>query len=321
MAMRHFSLFTLHFILFTLSCFLSTSLSAQEYSTGYEFLKVPVSAHSAALGGNAVSVIEDDATLMFVNPAAINYVSDKTFNFDYTSYISGTNKFGATFVKQTGERGTIGFGAQLLDYGTMTETTSDMKILGDYSANDIDLQGGYTYMLDERWSGGVQGKVLLSKYGEFSSVALGIDLGLHYYDEGRGWMLGLVGQNLGGQVDPLYETSEALPFTLAFGVSKQLANAPLRLTFTLPDITHWQNSFFYNLSLGCDIFPSKQTWLAIGYNPLRSKEMETGTDDKSHGAGLSLGGGLSIKDFKIGIAWGKYHVAASSVIINASYAF
>lgn len=314
--MRHSSLllFILHFSLFT-------SLYAQEYSTGYEFLKVPVSARSAALGGNAVSMAGDDASLMFVNPAAINYVSDNTVNFDYTSYISGTSKFGASFVKQTGERGTLGIGAQLLDYGKMKETTADIKILGEYSASDIDIQGGYTYMLDERWSGGVQGKVLMSKYGEFSSVALGVDLGLHYCDDGRGWMLGLVGQNLGGQVDPLYETNEALPFTLAFGVSKQLANAPLRFTFTLPDITHWQNTFFHNLSMGCDITLSKSLWLAVGYNPLRAKEMQTGTDDKSHGAGLSLGGGLNIKKFKLGVAWGKYHVAASSVIINASYGF
>lgn len=298
-----------------------SSIYAQEYSTGYEFLNVPSSAHSAALGGNAVSLAEDDATLLFVNPAAINYVTDKTLSLDYTSYISKTNKLGAVFVKQTGERGTIGFGAQVLNYGDMTETSADMAILGKYSANDINVQGGYTYMLDERWSGGVQGKMLFSNYGNFSSTAIGFDIGLHYYDSGRGWMLGLVGQNLGGQVKALYDTHEALPFTLAFGVTRELSNAPLRFTVTLPDITHWQTSFFHNISLGCDVFPSKQLWLAIGNNALRAKEMRTGEDDKSHGAGLSLGGGLNIKDFKLGVAWGKYHVAASSLIINASYSF
>lgn len=294
---------------------------AQEYSTGYEFMRIPTSAHSAALGGNTVSLAEDDATLLLVNPAAINYVADKTLSLDYTSYISGTNKLGAVFIKQTGERGTVGLGAQVLSYGEMTKTTSDMAVLGKYSASDIDVQGGYTYMLDERWSGGVQAKILFSNYGEFNSTAIGFDIGLHYYDSGRGWMLGLVGQNLGGQIKALHETHEALPFVMAFGVSRELANAPLRFTFTLPDITHWQKTFFHNISLGCDIFPSKQTWLAIGYNPLRAREMRTGKDDKSHGAGLSLGGGLSIKDFKVGVAWGKYHVAASSLIINASYSF
>jgi hypothetical protein len=42
-------------------------------------------------------------------------------------------------------------------------------------------------------------------------------------------------------------------------------------------------------------------------------------NDTSHWAGFSLGGGLSVKKFKIGVAYGKYHVAASSIIVNASF--
>lgn len=294
---------------------------AQEYSTGYEFLRIPASAHSAALGGNAVSLTEDDATLLFVNPAVLSYVSDNTLNFSYTSYISSTNKLSASFVKQTGDRGTLGFGAQVLSYGTMTETNAQMETLGEFSASDINVQGGYTYLLGERWSGGVQAKALFSNYGEFNSIAIGVDLGLHYYDSDRGWSVGLVGQNLGGQVKALQDTREALPFNLALGVSKEMENAPLRFTFTLTDITHWQNTFLHNFALGCDIFPSKQTWLAISYNPLRAREMRTGTDDKSHSAGLAIGGGISVKKIKIGVAWGKYHVAASSLTANLSYSF
>ena len=298
-----------------------SSLLAQEHSTGYEFLRVPVSAHSAALGGNAVSIVEDDATMLFVNPALLSYSSDNSLFFNYTSYISSTNKLTAVFAKQVGERGTIGFGASVLNYGTMTETDANMQTLGEFSANDIDIQGGYTYMLGEKWNGGVQGKVIMSKYGEFNSVAIGVDLGLHYYDSDKGWALGLVGQNLGGQIKALQDTREALPFTLAFGVSKEMENAPLRITLTMPDITHWQKTFSHNLALGLDIFPSRQTWLAISYNPLRSREMRTGTDDKSHSAGISLGGGINVKNLKIGIGWGKYHVAASSLVANLGYSF
>lgn len=49
--------------------------------------------------------------------------------------------------------------------------------------------------------------------------------------------------------------------------------------------------------------------------------MRTGTDDKSHSAGLAIGGGISVKKIKIGVAWGKYHVAASSLTANLSYSF
>ena len=293
---------------------------AQQHSTGYEFLSVPSSAHSAALGGSAVSIAEDDATMLFVNPAVLSYVADKSISFSYTSYISGTNKLGAAFVKQIGERGTLGIGAQVLNYGDMTETTADFQQLGSFSASDINIQAGYTYMLSDRWNGGVQAKGLISNYGEFKSFAMGVDLGLHYYNDENGWALGLVGRNLGGQIDPLYDTREALPFTLSFGVSKELANAPLRFTASLPDITHWQNAPLRNLAVGVEVFPVKQLWLALGFNSLRALEMQTGDDNSSHSAGLSIGGGLNIKKLKLGVAWGKYHVAASSLIINASYA-
>ena len=307
-------------ILVLVSVFIDTK--AQETSsTGYEFLRIPTSAHSAALGGNAVSLVDDDAMMLFVNPAATTNVSDQSLSFSYTSYIASTNKLGAAFVKQVGERGTIAAGVQYLNYGKMTETTADFQELGTFSASDISLQAGYTYLLSDRWSGGVQAKGIISNYGEYGSFALGVDLGLQYYDEDKGWSVGLVGQNLGGQLDPLYETHEALPFNLAFGVSKQLDKAPLRLTFSLPDITHWQYAPLRNLAMGVDIYPIEQLWLSIGYNSLRAQEMQTGEDNASHGAGLSLGGGLNMKKLKIGVAWGKYHVAASSLIINATYAF
>lgn len=310
-----------HQITLLLTLMVSLTCEAQEYSEGYEFLRIPTSAHSAALGGNSVSVVEDDATLMFTNPATLSYCSTKTLSLNYSSYISGSNKLGASFVLGVGERGTIGVGAQVLDYGTMTETNEQMETLGEFSANDINIQGGYTYMLGERWNGGVQAKVLMSNYGEFKSVAIGVDLGLHYYDADKGLGIGVVGQNLGGQVKALYETNEALPFNLALGISKELANAPLRLTFTMPDITHWQDSFLHNFVIGCDVFPSKQTWLAISYNPLRAKEMRTGSDDKSHSAGLAIGGGINVKKVKIGVAWGKYHMSASSITANLAYEF
>ncbi|MCQ2111840.1 MAG: type IX secretion system protein PorQ [Bacteroidaceae bacterium] len=303
-----------------LSLMVTANMNAQEGAEGYEFLKVPTSAHSAALGGNNVSIIEDDASLLFTNPALIANVSDKTLDFNFTSYISSTFKLSASFIKQVGSRGTIGVGGMVLNYGEMTETTSDFAQLGTFSASDVGLQAGYTYLLSDRWSGGVQGKVILSNYGEFKSTALGVDLGLNYYDPMRGWSFSIVGQNLGGQVDPLYEESQSLPFNLLVGVSKEFANAPIRVSLTFDELTDWDEKKPINhLAFGADVFPTSTTWIALGYNPRRHNEMKV--NDSSHWAGISIGGGINIKKFKLGVAYGKYHVAASSVLVNASYSF
>lgn len=306
-------------------------LAQQSGQTGYEFLNIPTSAHSAALGGNVVSLVEDDATLLFSNPALLANVSDRTLGFGYMSYMSSSTKLSADFVRATGERGTWAVAAQVLSYGKMTRTDADQIESGTFSASDIALQGGYTYLLSDYWSGGAQGKVLMSSYGDYSSTALAVDLGLNYYDEERGFSFGLVAQNLGGEIDALYERSRKLPFNLVMGISKELANAPVRLSLTLSDLTHWSesyyqmagekmsgsNRFWNHIAFGADIFPSSSTWLAIGYNFRRGYEMKV--VDKSHGAGWSFGGGLAIKRFKLGVAYGKYHVSSSSLTVNAAY--
>lgn len=317
--------------IFIFHCSLITTF-AQTGTTAYEFMNIPVSAHSAAVGGNNVSMVEDDVTLMFTNPALLSNVSNKTLNFNFMTYMAGATKMSAAFAMQAGERGTWAIGAQVLNYGEMKETTIAYEQIGTFRATDIALQGGYTYMLSDEWTGGVQGKVLMSNYGEFKSMGLCVDLGLNYYDEELGFSFGAVAQNVGGQVKSLHEVKEKMPFNLAMGISKEFANAPVRLSLSLQDLTHWKSSYyttsdgqeissgkrFWNhISLGAEVFPTSQTWVALGYNFRRGNEMKVA--DSSHWAGFSIGGGIGIKKFKVGVAYAKYHIASSSLIVNASY--
>ncbi len=69
----------------------ATIIDAQESQTGYNFLRLPVSAHAAALGGDNITLIEDDEALIFHNPALLSSVSDKTVNLNYMNYMSGVN--------------------------------------------------------------------------------------------------------------------------------------------------------------------------------------------------------------------------------------
>lgn len=313
-------------------CLVSLSY-AQTGTTAYEFLNIPTSAHSAAVGGSAVSMIEDDITLLFDNPALISNVSHNTLNFDFLSYMSGSNKLSAAFARQWGQRGNWAVAGQVLNYGEMTQTDENFNETGKFSANDINIQGGYTYMFTDNLTGGVQAKALISNYGDYSSIGIAVDLGLNYYNSKNGLSVGLVAQNLGGQVDPLYEKNEKMPFNLVLGISKQLPNAPIRLNVNFTDLTHWKKRYYSvngeelsnskrilnHLTIGAEVFPSQQTWIALGYNFRRGYEMKV--QDSSHWAGFSVGAGLSIKKFKVGVSFAKYHIASSSLLINTSYAF
>ena len=293
---------------------------AQDGKTGYQFLNIPVSAHSAALGGANISIVEDDATLMWTNAAMLTNVSDNSIAVGFNSYIQSSSLMSAGYTKAIGERGTWALGAQMLNYGKMDETDETGNVIGDFSAKDMNFQTSYSYLLSDRWSGAITAKVLLSNYANYSSTALGADLALNYFDEGHGFSLSAVGRNLGGQISSLYEDGdkESLPFDLAFGVSKDFANAPLRISVTADDVTHWDDvKFIQHFILGIDLLPSNNTWVALGYNFRRAHEMKV--NDKSHWAGFSIGAGLNVKKFKVGVAYGKYHIAASSILINASF--
>jgi len=295
-------------------------MCAQEGKMGYQFLNIPVSAHSAALGGANISIIEDDASMMWTNAALLTNVSDNSILLGYNSYIRSSHLMSAGYTKAIGERGTWALGAQMLDYGKMDETDEQGSVVGSFSAKDLNFQTSYSYMLSDYWSGAITAKVLISNYANYSSTALGADLALNYFDEAHGFSFSAVGRNLGGQVKSLYDdgVKESMPFNLAFGLSKDFANAPLRVSLTADDVTHWDDvKFIQHFVLGMDILPSSNTWVALGYNFRRAHEMKVA--DKSNWAGFSLGAGLNVKKFKVGVAYGNYHVAASSFLINASF--
>ena len=115
------------------------SLSAQESQTAYQFLRLPVSAHGAALGGENITLIEDDPSLIFSNPALLTSVSSRSIGLNYMNYMSGVNTASATYAWTPKDRITAGASAQLFDYGKMKEMDANHVETGDFSARDISI--------------------------------------------------------------------------------------------------------------------------------------------------------------------------------------
>lgn len=304
-------------------------LYAQDAGTAFQFLQLPVSSHAAALGGDNISIIEDDVTLAYHNPALLTDASERMLSLTYMNYLQRTNVLGAGYTIETGERSMLGLSAQYLDFGKMKNTDSDGNIIGDFSAKDMVLMGTYSFDFSERLTGGVSGKLIYSNYEHVYSLALGVDLGLNYYNPETRLSASIVARNLGGQVKTYDGTQEALPFNLLVGISKDLEHAPVRLSLTLTDLHKWQAEDFYNSSddswskilmkhfiIGADIFPSPSTYLSVGYNFLLHSELQNNARRALEG--FSLGGGLQVHNMKIGVSYGKYHIAASSLMMNFS---
>lgn len=297
------------------------ALKAQESQTEYNFLRLPVSAHVAALGGDNVSLPDDDETLIFHNPALLSSVSDKTINFNYMNYMSGVNMLSASFDKVVKQKATWAGSAQYINYGKMKQTDENNVQTGEFSAKDISLAGYFSYMLTDYLVGGIGMKFIFSYLGDYNSIGMGVDLGLNYYNPDLDLSIGAVARNLGGQLKAYNENYEKMPIDVQVGATYGLSSFPLRLSATLVDLNHWDYRFANHIVVGGEFRFSETIWAGAGYNFRRADEMKVqGSDGKSsHGAGLSLGAGLNLERFKVNLAYGKYHVSSSSVTINIAY--
>ncbi len=294
---------------------------AQDSRTGYNFLKLPVSAHAAALGGDNISIIEDDESMIFNNPALLSSVSDKTINLNYMNYMSGANTASAAFNRIIKERASVAASAQFIDYGKMKEVDENNVQTGEFSAKDISIAGYFSYMLTDRIAGGITAKFVTSYIGDYNSIAMGVDLGLNYYDPDKEWSVSLVAKNLGGQMKAYDDQYDRMPIDVQLGASKRFAHMPFRISATLVDLNHLDYKFINHLVMGADIIISPTIWVGVGYNFRRANEMKITEADgsSSHGAGLSFGTGINLERFKLNLAYGKYHVSSSSILINLAY--
>ena len=310
--------------------FLPLTLMAQGGESAFNFLRLPYSSHVAALGGSNISAIDDDLSLSMHNPALLINTSDKTLDLSFMTYMSGSKVAGAAFNKMFGERSAGAVAARYVDYGKFDGYTPDNIFTGTFRAMDIELDFIYCYLLSERWSGGVAGKFIYSQYESLNSLAIGVDLGLNYYNPETDFSASLTFKNLGGQVKTFEEKHEIMPIDIQLGFTKRLAHAPILLSATLTDLHRWKTTDFYNadgskdnfgelllkhLTLGADVLIGNNFYASVGYNYRMSRELSTGKGL----AGFSLGAGLHINKVKFGASYSKLHISSSSLLFNIAY--
>lgn len=314
---------------------------AQEYASAFNTLRLPASSHAAALGGQNVTLIEDEPTAGWYNPALYANVSDLSAGLDFMTYAAGSTWMGAHFVKAFGERHTMAVGAQYMNYGKMDETDEAGNTLGQFSAKDIVIGAGYSYLLSDRWTGGANLKMMVSNLADYTALAAAVDVGVNYYDDENDLSVSASLQNIGTQLKAYHDGQRThLPFTLALGFSKGMAHLPVRFHVTMTDVTRWKSSYYVlpenkdkdksdkvgfgkkalnHFVLGLDILPTDYLYLSVGYNFRRAYEFKA--SGSSHLAGLSAGAGVNVKHFKFGVSYAKYHQASNSIMANVGYAF
>lgn len=321
-----------HLLLLLFISGVSFSAFAQEGDEVFGFLRYPTSTRANALGGNTVSLIERDPSLILHNPGLLGGEMDGMVNINYMNYISDINIGSAVYTKARGDKGAWGIGASFISYGNFKQTSIENTEEGSFSAQDINLTALYGHELSERWRGGIAIKFLYSTFERYSAFGLCADAGLSYYNSEKGLSFGFTLKNMGAQLKSYNDERQKLPWDIQLGFSKKMQNAPLRLSVTAMYLNKWEidyidkvnvdqkNSFFKTLTrhliFGVDYTPSENFWIGAGFNPKTNQDMSLESGNKL--GGFSFGGGIKISKFDVSASVAKYHPSATSLMISIS---
>ena len=188
--------------------------AAQDGTTAYQFLNVPVSSHVYALGGHNLTIIDDDINLVEQNPALLGKEFDHQVGLNYMRYIGSTNFMGARYGQGIGEHGALGVGIQYYGYGKMNAADASGVITGTFNASDMAFTLTYSHDISENLRGGINLKYVYSSYETYSAGAIAADLGINYYNPDKDLSLSLVAKNLGGQVKKFNDKRDKLPWDI-----------------------------------------------------------------------------------------------------------
>ena len=318
-------------MLWSLNCF------AQEGASAYSFLEVPSSSHAFALGGTNITVIDDDINLMEQNPALLGPEIDMQVGFNYMHYLGASNFAGVRYGMAAGDRGAWSIGIQYLGYGTMSQTEADGSVVGTFSPQDVVFSGMYAHDFTDQLRGGINVKMIYSSYEQYTAFAMATDLGLNYYDPDHDMSLSLVLKNLGGQIKRFDNDYDRLPFDIQLGWMQRLGSSPFQLSITAWHLNKWNlpyydmedngseirvlkqsfmSNLFRHLVFGLQYAPSDKFYIALGYNYKTRTDMST--YNRNILSGFSIGAGLKVKSFALGVAYAQPHKSGSSIMLNLS---
>lgn len=305
--------------------------------TAYNYLNTTTSSHAYALGGANISVIDDDVNLYEQNPALLGPEVGMQAGVSYMRYLGGSNFMSARFAKEAGDHAAWGASISYFGYGEMKAADVDGTITGTFGASDIAFSGMYSHDFNDRIRGGIALKFLYSNYEQYSALAIAADLGINYYDPERDLSLSAVIANLGGQVKRFDEHYDRLPWDIRLGYTQSLHNGPFRVSVTAINLTQWSlpyyrriddndpnsgievrdkflSNLFRHLIFGLEYAPTSKFYIAAGYNHKTKTDMATFS--RNFFSGFSVGAGLSVRKFKVGVALAQPHVGGTTFMVN-----
>jgi hypothetical protein len=308
--------------------------------TTFSFLNLSPSARVSGLGGNLITVVDDDVNLAYANPALLNPLMHQQISFQHNFHLGSIQNGYAAYAQHFEKlQMTFHAGIQYVDYGNLNLTNELGEVEGTFQANENALALGASRRLDERITIGANVKLISSRLETYNSFGFATDLAAVYADTANRFVATLVLKNVGSQVATYTENNfEPLPFDLQVGISKRLRHLPFRFSVIYHNLHNWNiryddpnredeplffgednaaqskssifidNLFRHFIFNGELLIGAKENLrLRLGYNHYLRREMTVANLGSM--AGFSFGLGVKINRFRLDYGRTIYHIA------------
>lgn len=271
--------------------FLGLSLrpsSAQNLTSGADFLKIDSGARSQGMGG-AFTAMADDVNALTWNPAGIALMKQPEVGYLRMIYLSdiGYNFGGVALPLQAGDD-TFALGGAVVNLGSPS-FDSTLGLQPAVSAGDNAFSLTFAYRAKDIIAFGLTGKAILRNLAGYNATAFGGDAGVLFTPTPQ-FRIGLGLFNLGTTVQFISE-ADPLPLIGRFGLAYKFIDDPHASLAVALDNDYDLNASMYSGAVGAEFWLDHVFALRAGY---------TGDAYQQH---WTAGTGFSLDAFEMDYAY------------------
>lgn len=275
--------------------------------SSWQFLKIPSTARSLAIGGITTATSHGDAGSALTNPASMPDVEDWDLSLNTMNWIADISYHSGALVKNLGKWGVIGFHFIYVDVGEMIRT-ENLEIfdaggntlgiqpvtegLGTFTAGDLSLGLSYARQITDRLQVGGTLRYVQETLDDATAANWALDIGTMYYTGIKSLRISMLGRNFGPDVEFTDYREEIgvppvpmkMPMAFLFGAAIDILEGkgdnPHLLTL-VAEFVH-PNDGPEKLNFGTEYSFMKFAMIRAGYRHNYDEQ------------GLTFGGGLSV---------------------------
>lgn len=211
--------------------------------TSFALLGLDFNARSSGLGGDFITVKDQDINLGVVNPSLLNSKMHKGISVSQAIHAGKINYGMISYGHSLSEKQMISANIRYVAYGKMKRTDKNGVEMGDFSPFEYIVGVGYGYQLNERISVGANLNIIGSHLEVYNSYGMSIDLGGSYLNAEETFLVTALFKNVGFQFNSYNDKRAPLPANFQLGVSYQLPHAPFRFSILAHHLNKWDLSY------------------------------------------------------------------------------